>query len=116
MDPVSFEQIELDASLAPGKSAYYLIENSSIALVKDGDTFVGIKVPEKIVCTVESTQAARTKQTNDVSGKEAKLTNGLTILVPTHIEQGQHVLVNTATDTFVSKSDAPPAPEAEKTF
>ena len=116
MDPVSFEQHELDAGLAPGKSAHYLIENSSIGLVRDGETFVKIVVPEKIVCTVESTQPARIKQTNDAGGKDAKLTNGLTILVPNHVETGQHIIVNTANDTFVSKSDAPPAPEPEKLF
>lgn len=116
MDPTSFEQVELDASLAPGRSAQYLIENSSIALVKDGDLFVGIKVPEKIVCTVESTQAARTKQTNDTTGKEAKLTNGITIFVPNHIEVGQHIIVNTSNDTFTGKSDTPPEPEKEKEF
>ena len=115
MDPVSFEQVELDASLAGGKAAQYLIENSSTALVRDGDTFVRIVVPEKVVCTVESTGAARAK-VNDAGGKDAKLTNGLTITVPNHIESGQHIVVNTANDSFVSKSEAPPAPEVEKTY
>lgn len=30
MDPVSFEQIELDVSLAPGNAAYYLIGQNTM--------------------------------------------------------------------------------------
>lgn len=115
MDPVSFEQIELDASLSGDRSANYLIENSSTALTRDGDTVVKIVVPEKAVCTVESTSQARAK-VNDAGGKDAKLTNGLTISVPNHIEAGQHIVVSTATNTFVSKSDTPPEPEVEKVY
>lgn len=88
-------------------------ENSSTGLVRDGDNFVRIVVPEKAVCTVESTSAAR-KTVNDTGGKEAKLTNGLTVMVPNYIENGQHIVVNTANDAFVSKSEVPPAPEADR--
>jgi elongation factor P len=115
MDPSSFEQVELDASLAPGKSAHYLIENSSTALVRDAENFVKLILPDKAVCTVESTSPARVK-VNDAGGKDAKLTNGLTILVPNYIENGQHIIVNTSNDLFVGKSDTPPMPEEEKTF
>lgn len=117
MDPVSFEQVELDASLAPGKSAHYLIENSSTLLTRDGDTFVKIQVPEKVVCTVAETHASRgATKVNDHGGKEARLTNGLTVIVPNYIENGQHIVVNTANDTFTGKSEVPPEPEVEKVF
>lgn len=93
---------------------HVLSEGSSTGLVRDGDAIVKINVPEKVVCTVESTSSSRGK-VNDAGGKDAKLTNGLTITVPNHIEPGQHIIVSTGTETFVSKSDAPPAPEPEKT-
>lgn len=114
MDPVSFEQVELDASLTAGRHAGYLLENSSVQLVRNGETFVKIVVPEKVVCTVASTSAP-TKQQNDTGGKQAKLTNGITVTVPLWIENGTHIVVNTNDNAYVSKSDVPPAPEVEKT-
>ena len=117
MDPVSFEQVELDVGLLPReRSAGYLIENSSTALKRNGDTFVSIHVPEKVVCTVEDTPSGRVKQVNDTSGKEARLTNGLIVQVPNFIENGAHVIINTATDAYVGKSDTPPAPEVEQQY
>ena len=118
MDPVSFEQVELDVSLLPRgeKAAGYLIENSSTVLKKNGDSFVSIHVPEKVVCTVLDTPSGRTKQVNDTGGKEAKLTNGLTIMLPNFIENGTHIVVNTETDAYVGKSDVPPAPEVETKY
>lgn len=118
MDPVSFEQVELDVSLLPRgeKAAGYLIENSSIVLKKNDEAFVSIHVPEKVVCTVADTPSGRTKQVNDTGGKEAKLTNGLTIMLPSFIENGTHIIVNTETDAYVGKSDVPPAPEVETKY
>lgn len=117
MDPVSFEQVEVDAELTGSeRRAAYLIENSSVMLTKNGDNFVSIRVPEKVVCTIENTSAGRTKQVNDTGGKDAKLTNGLTIQVPNFIDNGAHIVVNTETDAYVGKSEVPPAPEEEKEY
>lgn len=118
MDPVNFEQVELDASLMVRgeKAAAYLIENSSVQLKKDQETFVSIHLPEKVVCTVLDTPTGRVKQVNDSAGKEAKLSNGLTVQVPNFIENGTHVIINTETDTYVGKSEVPPAPEVEKQY
>ncbi len=117
MDPVSFEQVELSTSLCGRESrANYLVENSSIILTKNGDTFVKIAVPEKVVCTVESTAASKPGKVNDGAGKEARLTNGLTVLVPAFIENGVHIVVNTDTDGYVGKSEVPPGPQEEPNF
>jgi len=113
MDPTSFEQVELSVDLASGKAGYYLIDNSSVVLKKDGDQFVSIQVPEKVVCTVQETAQPR-KTVNDPSGKEALLTNGQRISVPHFIENGQHIVVNTATETYVGKSEVPPEPEEDR--
>jgi len=118
MDPVSFEQIEVSASLCGRESrANYLIENSSTLLTRNGDTFVKVAVPEKAVCTVETTAPAKAGgKVNDPTGKDAKLTNGLTVQVPAFIESGAHIVVNTETDAYVGKSEVPPMPIEEEKF
>jgi hypothetical protein len=90
-----------------------LIDNSSTVLTRNGDTFVRVTVPEKAVCTVEATAPAKAGKVNDPTGKDARLTNGLTVQVPAFIEPGQHIVINTETDAYVGKSEVPPAPIEE---
>ena len=117
MDPVSFEQVELSAALCGRESrANYLIENSSVVLTRNGDMFVKISVPEKAVCTIESTATSKPGKVNDGAGKDAKLTNGLTVQVSAFLENGAHIIVNTDTDAYVGKSEHSPQLLEELSF
>lgn len=105
MHPTTFDQIEIDRSLI-GDRCLYLVENSGVVVRMNKGQYVSIQVPEKAVCTIATTQPRRTGVNEGF--KDATLTNGKVIKVPTFLESGTHVWVNTATDEYLSKADGPP--------
>jgi elongation factor P len=58
---------------------------------------VSVTIPKTVVATVAETEPALRGQTQSGSGKPAVLDNGVRITVPTFIETGEKIVVNTET-------------------
>ncbi|MDR2268691.1 MAG: elongation factor P [Rickettsiales bacterium] len=58
---------------------------------------VAVTIPKTIIATVAETEPALKGQTQSGSGKPAILNNGVRITVPTFIEVGEKIIVNTET-------------------
>ena len=58
---------------------------------------VSVAIPKTVVATVAETEPALKGQTASGSGKPALLDNGVRITVPTFIEAGEKIVVNTET-------------------
>jgi elongation factor P len=56
-----------------------------------------VSIPKTVVATIASTEPALRGQTQSGSGKPAVLDNGVRITVPTFIETGEKIIVNTET-------------------
>ena len=102
MDNKTFEQISLPKSLA-GEKYKLLSENLEVAITYMEDSPISIDLPNNIECTINTTDAVVKGQTAASSYKPAKLNNGLDIMVPPFIEEGNKIILDSRTLEYVKK-------------
>ena len=61
-------------------------------------------LPETVVQTVTETEPVVRGQTAAASYKPALLDNGVRLMVPPHISEGERVVVSTAESTYVERA------------
>ena len=92
MNLESYEQFAIPAAVV-GKQEAFLKENTEIDVLFAGDQALTIDFPKVVELKVART-AAPAKGVRDATYKEAELENGLKILVPQFIKEGESVRVN----------------------
>ena len=102
MDPVSFEQISVSNKLL-GEKLKLLSENLKVTISFLEDKPLSVELPTNIECKIQSTEGVVKGQTAASSYKPAKLDNGLSIMVPPFIEEGNKILLDTRTLEYVKK-------------
>ena len=102
MNPISFEQINLNKNLIGDKSKM-LSENLEITINFYDDKPLNISLPNQLTCIIETTDVALKGQTVSSSYKPAVLNNGLSIQVPPFIESGDTIIMDTRTMEYVKK-------------
>ena len=102
MNPVSFEQINLNKSIVEDKGKM-LSENLEVTISFYNENPINLILPNQIECEIDTTDAALKGQTVSSSYKPATLTNGLQIQVPPFIESGDKILVDTRSMDYVKK-------------
>ena len=102
MNPVSFEQINLNKNLL-GNKGKMLSENLEVTINFHDEKPLSILLPNQLTFTVESTDAALKGQTVSSSYKPAVLNNGINIQVPPFIESGDRIIIDTRTVEYVKK-------------
>jgi len=65
---------------------------------------ISITVPKTVIATIAETEPALKGQTASGSGKPAVLDNGVRITVPTFIEIGEKIVVNTESFEYVERA------------
>lgn len=65
---------------------------------------MSVTIPKTVIAVVAETEPALKGQTASGSGKPATLENGVRITVPTFIEQGEKIVVNTETLEYNSRA------------
>lgn len=103
MDTESFEQIELPADIL-GDRRPFLQDGMTAAVQYHGEEALSMRLPEKVVCTVEETEPVVRGQTAANSFKPAVLDNGLRVMVPPFIGTGERVVVSTQTFEYVERA------------
>ena len=103
MDPKSFQQIDLDYSLAKD-IIHFLKEGKNYQLSFFEERPIIIKITPKIILKV--TKAEEAVKGNTVAGasKEVVLETGLKLKVPLFIKKGDKIIINTETKNYVSRS------------
>jgi elongation factor P len=104
MDTASYDQIEL-ASEFIGDRVAFLQDGMMIQVQLHQERPIGIKLPETVVLEVVEADATIKGQTAASSYKNAKLENGLRILVPPFISAGEKVIVSTDEAAYVKRAD-----------
>ena len=102
MDPENFEQISLKKELL-GEKLKLLNENLKVTISFLEEKPLSVDLPTNIECEIESTEGVVKGQTAASSYKTAKLKNGLDIMVPPFVEEGNKIVLDTRTLEYVKK-------------
>lgn len=103
MDQEHFEQFSLTKDVV-GDGAAFLQDGMVVAVDFIEGQPVSINLPEKVVMMVAEADPVVKGQTASSSYKPAKLENGLKILVPPFIAEGEKIIVATADCTYVERA------------
>ena len=103
MDAESYDQLALKRDEL-GDAADYLIEGlAGIRSVLFNDRVINIELPQSVVLRVEQTDPAIKGATAQAQTKPAQLETGLVIQVPSYIETGDSVQVDTREARFIGR-------------
>jgi elongation factor P len=82
----------------------YLLPNTEVVVTFYEDNPIGLDMPASVVLEVVETDAAIKGQTASSSGKPAKLETGLSVTVPTFINVGDKLKINTDTGEYMERA------------
>jgi elongation factor P len=103
MDLGSYDQITLDADHV-GAAAGYLLENLEVKTIVFQDRVIALNLPLTVDLTIEETNPAIKGATAQAQLKPAKVETGITVLVPSYIESGEKIRVDTRDGRFVERA------------
>lgn len=103
MNSVSYEQIALSKDLV-GDLAKFLLPNGKVQLEMYEGNPVGVELPQSVVMTVIEAEPSVRRGTASGSFKSATVETGLVIKVPTFIQTGDKVVVNTETGDYQERA------------
>ncbi len=104
MDAESYEQFALSRDEL-GNVAGYLKEGlGGIKSVLFNDRVISVELPQTLTLRVEQTDPAMKGATAQAQSKPATLETGLVIQVPSYLESGELVLVDTRDARFISRA------------
>ena len=104
MNLTDYEQMELDVEFI-GNRIDLLRENDEVILEMYDEKPIGIQLPNTLIFEVSETEAVVKGQTAASSNKPAVLENGLRVMVPPFIEQGEKVIINTEDLTYLKRAE-----------
>ena len=104
MNLTDYEQMELDVEFI-GDKIDLLRENDEVILEMYDEKPIGIQLPNTLIFEVSETEAVVKGQTAASSNKPAVLENGLRVMVPPFIEQGEKVIINTEDLTYLKRAE-----------
>ena len=96
MDMETFEQIELPVELL-GERRPFLQDGMTVTIEFYGDEALNITLPQKVTCEVAQTEPVVKGQTANNSFKPAVLDNGVRVMVPPFVGEGEEIVINTET-------------------
>jgi elongation factor P len=105
MNPQTYEQVAID-TVRLGKAAAWLTGDTVVPVeIVDGEP-LGIVFPEIAEARVAETAAPYHTPGTDNVWKEAKLENGVTVMVPPFIDVGEAIRVDVETSRYVERAKA----------
>lgn len=99
MDPESFEQFELNASVVDDATSY-LKEGESLGLQFFEGNVITVELPKNIYLEVTYAEAVVKGDTSGAVLKDATVETGLSVKVPAFIKQGDIISVDTSTGEY----------------
>lgn len=104
MDTESYEQITLPQDDI-GEQAVYLRDGMDVQLELYEGSPLGVHLPEHVEATVVETEPVVKGQTASSSYKPAKIDNGLRVMVPPFVNEGDRIVVATEDSSYVKRAD-----------
>ncbi len=103
MNGETYDQIEVEYGVL-GDQVPFLQENMTVQIKTYEGSPISATLPQKITLEIIEADPVVKGQTQSSSYKPAKLSNGVSTLVPPHIETGTRVVVNTADGSYVERA------------
>ncbi len=103
MDAETFEQIELPADIL-GDRRPFLQDGMTVTIEYYDEEALSVTLPDKVTCEIAETEPVVKGQTAANSYKPAVLDNGVRIMVPPFIAQGERVVVSTETFEYAERA------------
>ncbi|OQX94125.1 MAG: elongation factor P [Tenericutes bacterium 4572_104] len=103
MNNETYEQIELYKSNLENE-IYFLTEGMNINIISYGQEILGIELPDKVVLEVVETAGGAKGNTASNATKEALTNTGLRLSVPLFINNGDKIVVSTATGKYDTRA------------
>ncbi len=103
MDAETFEQITLPADLL-GDARPFLQDGMTVTVEYFEDEALSVRLPERVTCTIVETEPVVRGQTAANSFKPAKLDNGVRVMVPPFVGEGEDIVVSTETFEYVERA------------
>ena len=103
MNPVDYEQTVLKGSTL-GDAVEYLTPNLQIKVSYHDGNAVGIELPTNVELTVVETEPGLKSATASSVTKPAKTETGLVVQVPSFINEGEKIRVDTSEGTYMSRA------------
>ena len=103
MDSETFEQFTMPSDIV-GDSRPFMSEGMTVYINFIDGKPVAVELPQQVICTVVETEPVVKGQTSASSYKPAILDNGVRVMVPTFISQGEKIVVGTAEANYVERA------------
>ncbi len=103
MNPVDYEQTVLKGSTL-GDAVEYLTPNLQIKVSYHDGQAVGIDLPSSVELTVVETEPGLKSATASSVSKPAKTETGLVVQVPSFINEGEKIRVDTSEGAYLSRA------------
>ena len=104
MDTTSYEQIELQTDFV-GERAAFLQDGMMVKVESFEEKPIGVSLPDQVALEVAETEAVVKGQTAASSYKPATMENGVRVMVPPFIKQGEKIIVQTEDSTYLRRAD-----------
>lgn len=104
MDQETYEQIDLPKDFV-GDRAAFLQDGMKVTLEMYEDRPLGMRMPQQVTLTIVEADPVVKGQTAANSFKPAKLENGLRVMVPPFIANGERIVVSTEDVTYVRRAE-----------
>ncbi len=103
MDSETYEQIELPADIL-GDRRPFLQDGMTIQIEYYESEALNAQLPQKVTCTITETEPVVKGQTAANSFKPAILDNGVRVMIPPFVGEGEAIVVNTETFEYVERA------------
>jgi len=104
MDMETYEQITLAEEML-GEQAVFLQEGMAVRIEFHEDTPLGVALPEHVELAVAETEPVVKGQTATSSYKPAVMENGVRVMVPPFVEEGDRIFVATEDSSYAKRAD-----------
>ncbi|GER06866.1 elongation factor P [Iodidimonas muriae] len=104
MDIESYEQIALPQDDI-GEQAVFLRDGMAVQLEMYDGAPLGVHLPEQVELTVAETEPVVKGQTASSSYKPARMDNGVRVMVPPFVNEGDRIVVATEDTSYVKRAD-----------
>lgn len=103
MDKETYDQFEIPAEML-GDAEAFLQDNMDVIVNFIEGKPVGVDLPKNVILTVKETEPYIKGQTVNSSYKPAIMENGVRVMIPPFVTEGERIVVATADCTYVERA------------
>lgn len=104
MDTESYEQLELQTDFV-GERAQFLQDGMTVTVESHEGTPLGVALPSQVTLAIAETEPVVKGQTAANSFKPAVLENGVKVMVPPFVSEGERIIVDTEEVAYLRRAD-----------